>query len=244
MEGLGFKFAINVGVMDRYKRNIQIEGFGKEGQQKLKDAKVLVIGAGGLGSPVLFYLAAAGIGTIGIIDYDVIDLSNLQRQILHQTIDIGQQKAVSAREKLLALNPEIVVNIYAERFKEDNAKAIVGQYDFIVDCCDNYETKFLINDICVEEQKPYSHGAVLAFRGEVMTYLPSCCDYRDVFDGPPEKNNELSLEQAGTLGAVAGVIGSIQATEVIKYFTGIGELIINRILIFDGKTMSFHFLKI
>jgi molybdopterin/thiamine biosynthesis adenylyltransferase len=230
--------------MDRYKRNIQIEGFGEEGQQKLKAAKVLVVGAGGLGSPVLYYLAAAGIGTIGIIDYDVVDLSNLQRQIIHQIVDIGQQKAKSAKAKLLALNPEIIVNMYAERFTEENAGTIIGQYDFIVDCCDNYDTKFLINDICVEEQKPYSHGAILALRGEVMTYLPGCCNYRDIFDGPPENKSELDPVQAGTLGAVAGVVGSIQATEVIKYFTGIGELIINRILIFDGKAMSFHSLKV
>ena len=228
----------------RYKRNIQIEGFGEEGQQKLKDAKVLVVGAGGLGSPVLSYLAAVGIGTIGIIDYDKVDLSNLQRQVLHQTVDIGRLKVESVKEKLLALNPEIIVNIFAERFTEDNAKTIIGQYDFIVDCCDNYETKFLINDICVEVQKPFSHGAILALRGEVMTYIPGCCNYRDVFDGPPENKSELSPEQAGTLGAVAGIIGSIQATEVIKYFIGIGELIINRILIFDGKAMSFHSLKV
>ncbi|WP_165041120.1 HesA/MoeB/ThiF family protein [Dysgonomonas sp. ZJ709] len=230
--------------MDRYTRNILIEGFGEDGQQKLKQSKVLVVGAGGLGSPVLFYLAAAGVGTLGIIDYDVVDISNLQRQILHQTTDLGKNKIESAKEKLTALNPEVKVNTYGFKFTTDNAAEIIKEYDFVVDCCDNYTTKFLINDVCVKEQKPYSHGAVLALRGEIMTYIPGYADYRSVFDNPPEEGTVPTSAQIGILGSIAGVIGSIQATEAIKYLTGIGDLILNRILIFDGKTMNFHSLKI
>ena len=229
---------------NRYNRNILLEGFGEEGQQKLKRSKVLVIGTGGLGSPVLLYLAAAGIGTLGIIDHDVVDISNLQRQILHHTEDVGMPKITSAERKLKALNPDVHIISYKEYFTSDNAAKLVRQYDFIVDCCDNYETKFLINDICVAEQKPYSHGAVLALRGEVMTYIPGCADYRSVFDNPPKDGERINAAQVGVLGAMAGIVGSIQATETIKYLTGIGELITNRILIIDGKPMLFHSLKI
>ena len=228
----------------RYSRNILIEDFGEEGQIKLKKSKVLVIGAGGLGSPVLYYLAAAGIGTLGIVDYDTVDISNLQRQILHHSNDIGISKIISAKDKLEALNPDIHIVPYEEHFTRENAVGLVCEYDFIVDCCDNYETKFLINDICVAEQKPYSHGAVLALRGEVMTYVPGHADYRSVFDGPPENGTVPTSAQAGILGAIAGIVGSIQATEVVKYFTGIGSLILNRLLIIDGKTMAFLSLKI
>lgn len=230
--------------MNRYNRNILIEGWGEEGQQKLRSSKVLVVGAGGLGSPVLLYLAAAGVGTLGIVDYDVVDISNLQRQILHQTTDLGKNKIESAREKLNVLNPEVSVITYSEKFTEKNAANIIGEYDFVIDCCDNYTTKFLINDVCVREQKPYSHGAVLALRGEVMTYIPGNACYRSVFDNPPEDGTAPTSAQAGILGSIAGVIGSIQATEAIKYLTGIGELILNRILIFDGKSMNFYSLKV
>ncbi|MDR2911100.1 MAG: HesA/MoeB/ThiF family protein [Bacteroidales bacterium] len=228
----------------RYDRNILIEGFGREGQQKLQNSKVLVIGAGGLGSPVLYYLAAAGVGTLGIIDSDVVDISNLQRQILHHSTEIGMPKIISAKEKLEALNPDVHIVTYKERFTQNNAAVLVRQYDFIVDCCDNYETKFLINDICVAEQKPYSHGAVLAMRGEVMTYIPGSAHYRKIFGGPPAEKTLPTSAQAGILGAVAGIVGSIQATETIKYLVGIGDLIINRILIIDGNTMAFHILKL
>lgn len=228
----------------RYNRNILIEGFGEEGQQKLQNSKVLVIGAGGLGSPVLYYLAAAGIGTLGIIDSDVVDISNLQRQILHRSDEIGIPKIISAKEKLEALNPDVHIIPYQERFTQHNAAELVRQYDFIVDCCDNYETKFLINDICVAELKPYSHGAVLTLKGEVMTYIPGSTDYRKVFGSPPPEGTVPTSAQAGILGSIAGIVGSIQATETIKYLTGIGDLILNRILIIDGKTMTFLSLKI
>ncbi|MDR1706640.1 MAG: HesA/MoeB/ThiF family protein [Prevotella sp.] len=228
----------------RYNRNILVEGFGEEGQQKLQNSKVLVIGAGGLGSPVLYYLAAAGIGTLGIIDSDVVDISNLQRQILHRTREIGVPKVISAKEKLEALNPDVHIVAYRERFTQDNAAELVRQYDFIVDCCDNYETKFLISDVCVAEQKAYSHGAVLTLRGEVMTYIPGSADYRKVFGSPPPAGTMPTSAQVGILGSIAGLVGCIQATEAIKYLTGIGDLILNRILIIDGKTMAFQSLKI
>lgn len=229
--------------MDRYNRNILIEGFGEEGQKKLLKSKVLIIGAGGLGSPVLYYLAAAGVGTLGIMDYDVIDITNLQRQILHTTNDIGFLKVESAKNKIESLNPDCKVNVYAEKLTVSNSNIIDG-YDFVVDCCDNYDTKFLINDICVEKGKPFSHGAVVAMRGEVMTCVSGSASYRDVFSTPPENQAALSSSQIGILGSIAGVIGSIQATEVIKYFLGVGELLVNRLLVFNGLTMKFSVLKI
>lgn len=228
----------------RYDRNRLIEGFGLEGQLKLSQAKVLVVGAGGLGSPVLYYLAAAGIGTLGVVDHDVVDLSNLQRQILHRTNDVGTLKVESAREKLVALNPDVNVLVYPNCFSHENGANLVRQYDFVVDCCDSFESKYLINDICVAEAKPYSHGAVIGLRGEVMTYVPGHADYRKIFNDPPDAEEASSSARAGVLGAVAGIVGSIQATEVVKYLTGIGDLILNRILIVDGKTMAFHSLKI
>ncbi|MCD7973167.1 MAG: HesA/MoeB/ThiF family protein [Candidatus Azobacteroides sp.] len=230
--------------MERYERNIRIDGFGEEGQEKLKNARVLVVGAGGLGAPVLYYLAAAGIGTLGIIDYDVVDMTNLQRQIVHFYKDIGRAKVESAKEKIISLNPEITVCIYPEKLTEENACAIIREYDFVIECCDNYEAKFLVNDICVSLGKPYSHGAVLALRGEVMTYIPGTACYRCVFDSPPETGSRPSSKEAGILGAVAGVIGSIQATEAVKYFTGLGKLLTNRILIFDGSDMQFYSLNV
>lgn len=230
--------------MERHNRNIAIEGFGHEGQRKLRAARVLVIGAGGLGSPVLFYLAAAGVGTLGIVDSDVVELSNLQRQILHRTCDIGVAKTDSAAEKLRALDPAVVVETYPLRFTPENAAELIAGYDFVVDCCDNYDTKFLINDVCVAASKPFSHGAILALRGEVMTWVPGRTDYRSVFGGPPAPGSVPTPAEAGTLGAVVGIVGSIQATEVIKYLTGVGELILDRMLVVDGRTMVFNSLAI
>jgi len=233
---------------NRYTRNILIEDIGQEGQERLRSAKVLVIGAGGLGSPVLFYLAAAGVGTLGIIDNDAVSISNLQRQILHRTDDVGRDKTLSAEEKLTALNPEVRIHLHSERFTEENAAEIIkapdGEYDFVIDCCDNYKTKLLINDICVQLGKAYSHGAVLSMRGEAMTYIPGAACYRCVFDNPPEDGTLPTSAEVGILGAVAGMVGCIQATEAIKYLTGMDGLITNRILIIDTKTMSFTSLKV
>ena len=231
--------------MNRYDRNILVKDFGAEGQAKLRNAKVLVIGAGGIGSPVLYYLAAAGIGTIGIVDYDVVEVSNLQRQIIHFTADVGKEKVFSAKEKLQQLNPEMQINIYNEKFSEKNAEEIINDYDFIVECCDSYESKYLVNDICVKNGKAFSHGSALAMQGEVLTYIPGSACYRCIFDTPPDANNSEVLlpAQAGVLGSITGIIGSIQATETIKYLTGIGELLINKLLLFDGRSMRFSTLK-
>ena len=242
---------------DRYARNILVEGIGVEGQAKLIASKALVIGAGGLGSPTLFYLAAAGVGTIGIVDDDIVNITNLQRQTLHFTDDLGRQKTNSAQQKLVALNPDVKIVTYNCRFTEENAEKIIDGikagdnemsvadgYDFVVDCCDNYATKLLINDVCVYKGKPFSHGAVIAMRGEVMTCIPGSACYRCVFDTPPEDGLLPTSLQTGILGAVAGIVGSIQATEVIKYFVGMKDLIVNRILIVDAKTMNFISLKI
>ncbi len=226
--------------INRYHRNILIEGFGEEGQKKLQRAKVLVVGAGGLGSPVLLYLAAAGVGTLGIIDFDKVDETNLQRQIIHFTEDIGKSKVQSAAEKISMLNTEVKINAYQELFTEGNARELVRQYDFVIDCCDNYTTKFLINDICEAEKIAFSHGAVLAMKGEVMTCTPGNTTYRSVFGAPPPEDSMPTAAEAGILGAIAGIIGSIQAAEAVKYITGIGELIVNRMLIFDGRKMQFY----
>jgi molybdopterin/thiamine biosynthesis adenylyltransferase len=223
---------------------MRIEGFGEEGQAKLKAAKVLVIGSGGLGSPVLLYLAAAGIGTLGIVDYDVVEESNLQRQVIHFTDDMGARKVASAARKLHQLNPHVELRTYNERFTRENALDLIAPYDFVVDCCDNFATKFLIDDVCVQQQKPYSHGSVIALRGEVLTYTPGNASYRSVFGGQPADETGLVSAQVGILGAMAGMVGTIQATEVVKYFTGIGELLTNRLLIINGRDMHFQCLTI
>ena len=236
-------------IENRYDRNIRIEHIGAEGQEKLKAAKVLVIGAGGLGSPALLYLAAAGVGTLGIMDDDIVNITNLQRQILHFINDVGRLKTVSAQAKLTALNPEVKIETYPERFSEENAERIInyasaGAYEFVIDCCDNFATKLLINDVCVRLKKPFSHGAAVAMRGEVMTYIPGAACYRCVFDTPPKDGMLPTALQTGILGAVAGMVGTIQATEAIKYLTGMSGLLTNRLLIIDAKTMTFTSLKI
>ena len=250
---------------DRYHRNILVEGFGAEGQAKLKVSKALVIGAGGLGSPALLYLAAAGVGTIGIVDDDIVSITNLQRQILYFTNDLGLQKTDSAQQKLTALNPDVKIVIYNCQFSEENAEKIIkgykdesmsnmsfsascvspdGEYDFVLSCCDNYATKLLINDICVKLKKPYSHGAAVSMRGEAMTYVPGSACYRCVFNTPPEDGKLPTSSLTGILGSVAGIIGSIQATEAIKFLVGMNDLLTNRILITDAKTMNIFSLRI
>ena len=229
---------------DRYQRNILVEGVGEEGQAKLTASKALVIGAGGLGSPTLYYLAAAGVGTIGIVDNDVVHTSNLQRQTLHFSNDVGRLKTVSAQRKLTALNPEVKILTYTERFSEENAEKIISGYDFVVDCSDNFSTKLLINDSCIQAGKPYSHGAVVALRGDVMTCIPGSSCYRCLFETLPIEDLKPTASQEGILGSVAGIVGSIQATETIKYLAGINDLITNRIQFIDAKTMRFFSINI
>ena len=228
--------------IERYSRHILLQEFGLEGLEKIRNGKVLVIGAGGLGAPALLYLAAAGVGTLGVIDNDTVDLTNLQRQIIHSTPDIGRPKALSAKEKINRLNPEVNVIAYHDFFSAGNASEIIKDYDFILDCTDNFSAKFLINDVCVSAQKPFSHGSVLRFEGQTLTYLPGNACYRCLFDAPPHEA-ELS-SQVGVLGAVAGTLGTVQATEALKFLTGAGELLTNRLLSFDAKRMIFNTINV
>jgi len=227
--------------IERYSRNIILKEIGGKGQEKLLNSKVLVIGAGGLGSPAILYLAAAGVGTIGIADGDKVDLTNLQRQVIHFTEDIGTPKAESAKKKIEHLNPDVRLTIHEEMIKASNAGQIIRDYDFVIDGTDNFAAKFLINDACVLLDKPYSHAGILRFHGQTMTILPhkSAC-YRCVFGTPPPAGAVPTCSQAGVLGAMAGVIGTLQATETVKYLLGIGDLITNRILTFEALSMNFR----
>jgi adenylyltransferase/sulfurtransferase len=226
---------------ERYSRNILLRELGEAGQVKLGRARVLVVGTGGLGSPVSLYLAAAGIGTLGIVDNDRVDLSNLQRQIIHATSDLGRVKVESAAETLLALNPEVRVRMLHSRLCAANVLEIIRDYDFVIDGTDNFAAKFLLNDACVLAGIPLSHGGVLRFEGQTITILPkkTAC-YRCIFRQPPAEEAVAVSSQVGILGSVAGILGTIQATEAIKFFTGAGELLTNTLLRFDALTMEFR----
>ncbi|MFZ4800641.1 MAG: HesA/MoeB/ThiF family protein [Chlorobium sp.] len=233
---------LNNNQRERYARHLSLSEIGEEGQEKLLEAKVLVIGAGGLGSPVAFYLAAAGIGTIGIMDGDKVDLSNLQRQLLHTTDSIGQHKVASAKERLVALDPEIKLNLYPFRLTADNATEIFEPYDFIIDATDNFDSKFLIDTACHNTAKPYSHAGIREFRGQTMTVHPgaTAC-YHCLFH---EEGAPTSAIPKGPLGAVPGIIGSIQATETIKNILSIGTPLTNTLLTCDTLTMKIRTIKV
>ena len=226
---------------ERYSRQLVLPGFGDEGQQRLLAGKVLLIGAGGLGSAAGLYLAASGVGTIGVVDGDRVDLSNLQRQILHRTADLGRAKAASGTERMRAVNPDVKVLPHPVRFEAVNALALLQDYDFVIDATDNFPTKFLIADACHLAGKPYAHAGIRAYTGQTMTVLPgrSAC-YRCVFGGPPAPGTEPTGAQTGVLGAVPGVIGSIQATEAIKFLLGSGALLTDRLLVYDALNMTFR----
>ena len=226
--------------IERYSRHILLEDVGVEGQEKIANGKVLIIGAGGLGAPVALYLAAAGVGTIGIVDGDVVDLSNLQRQVIHFTADVNKPKVLSAKEKIHLINPDVKVVVHQEFLTASNALDIIKDYDFIVDGTDNFPVKFLINDACVFAGKPFSHGGILRFEGQTMTHVPGSACYRCLFNSPPPPNAVPTCSQAGVLGAIAGMLGTIQAAETLKYLTGVGELLTNRLLVFNAKTMDFR----
>lgn len=228
----------------RYSRHILLKDVGVEGQEKISRAKVLIVGAGGLGAPVALYLAAAGIGKIGIIDGDVVDLSNLQRQVIHFTDDVDKPKVLSAKEKINQLNPDVKVETYQYLLNADNALDLFAGYDFIVDGTDNFPVKFLINDASVIAGKPFSHGGILRFEGQTFTHLPGTACYRCFFHSPPPANAVPTCSQAGVLGAIAGMLGTIQAAEVLKYFTGVGDLLTDRLLTFNAKTMEFRTIKV
>ncbi|MFB3917409.1 MAG: ThiF family adenylyltransferase [Terriglobales bacterium] len=227
--------------LERYSRHILLKDVGVEGQLKLFEARVLIVGAGGLGAPAALYLAAAGVGTIGIADAENVDLSNLQRQIIHFTSDVARPKVGSAAEKMRALNPDVEVRTHHEFVSAANVRQIIREYDFVVDGTDNFAAKFLINDACVLEGIPFSHGGILRFHGQTITVVPgkSAC-YRCLFKQPPPKGVVPTCSEAGILGAVAGMLGTIQAAEVLKFITGAGTLLTDSLLTFDATDMNFR----
>lgn len=231
--------------VERYSRHIILEQVGGAGQEKLLSSKVLIIGAGGLGAPAGLYLAAAGIGTIGIVDADKVDLTNLQRQIIHHTADVGKEKVKSAENKIRAINPDIRVKTYHERLRAANIREIIREFDFVIDGTDNFSAKFLVNDACYFEKIPFSHAGILRFDGQLITVLPgeTTC-YRCIFNAPPPANAVPSCSQAGVLGVLAGVIGSLQATEAIKYLLGLGKLLTGTLLTYDALEMNFRTVKL
>src|SRR6185369_10790065 len=232
--------------IERYSRQIMVPDLGGKAQIRLRQARVLVVGAGGLGSPAAFYLAAAGIGTLGIIDPDKVELSNLQRQILHATADIGRQKVESAKATLTALNPDVEIKTYAASFEASNAEDIAAEYNFIVDGSDNFDSKFFVNDVAIKLGIAFSHAGIVRLQGQTMTVIPgkSAC-YRCLFKAPPPPEEILNCQQSGILGAVAGTLGTIQATEAIKYLAGMEEgMLTDRLLTYDAKTMKFHSIEI
>ena len=231
--------------IERYSRHIILEQVGGTGQEKLLASRVLIIGAGGLGSPAALYLAAAGIGTIGLLDGDEVDITNLQRQIAHRTSDIGRRKVESAAETLKAINPDVAIRTYDVWARADNIRDIIREYDFVVDGVDNFPAKFLINDACFFERTPFSHGGILQFEGQLITVLPgqTAC-YRCVFPAPPPPDSVPSCGQAGVLGVLPGVIGLLQATEAIKYLLGIGELLTDSLLTYSALTMEFRKVRV
>jgi len=230
----------------RYSRQINLAQVGEEGQRRLKNARVLCIGAGGLGSPAALYLAAAGIGTVGIIDQDTVDLSNLHRQILHGTSDVGREKTDSARARLLAINPTLAIDTYTSRLSASNASELISDYDIVVDGSDNLPTRYLSSDVCVWEKKPNIYGSVHQFEGQASLFAPHLggpC-YRCLFPEPPPPEAIPSCAEAGVLGVVPGLIGLIQALEAIKLIINTGDNLLGRLLHVDALTMRFREFKI
>lgn len=231
--------------IERYARHLILKEIGGPGQQKVLKSKVLVIGAGGLGSPLLMYLAAAGVGTIGIIDHDSVDLSNLQRQIVHMTSAIGQDKVTSAKEMIKNINPDINVVTYHERLTDDNAEKIISKYDVVADGCDNFTTRFLVNDICIAQRKPLISGALSQFDGQISTFKGYQSDqpcYRCLV--PDHPKGILSCAEAGILGAVAGVVGTMQAVEVLKELLNIGDSLAGKLVIYDSLSAASRTIKL
>lgn len=234
--------------IERYSRHILLEEVGVEGQEKLLDSKILIIGTGGLGAPAAMYLAAAGIGTIGLVDGDEVDLSNLQRQIIHQTQDVGKLKVQSGKETINAINPDVKVITYNEFATSENIMDIIKDqdYDFILDGTDNFPAKFLINDACVLAKKPFSHAGIIRFQGQLTTYIPdngTPC-YRCIFQSPPPAGVVPTCREAGVIGAMGGIIGTLQAMEAIKYLLGLGETLAGYLLTYDALKMEFKKIKI
>ncbi len=230
--------------LDRYSRHFVLREIGVSGQKKLLASKVLVIGAGALGSASLMYLAASGVGTIGVADYDCVELSNLQRQIIHRTENIGKRKTDSALMTMKEINPDISVNLHPAQVSTDNIEKLIRPYDFIIDGTDRFETKFLINDACVLSKKPYSHAGAVRFGGQTMTYIPNSgpC-LRCLLSNVPPHDQNVYCSEAGVFGAVTGIIGSVQAAEAVKYLLDIGELLSGRILALDALSMDIRIVR-
>lgn len=231
-------------MVDRYSRHIIMPQVGSAGQRKIIESKVLVIGAGALGSPIAIYLTLAGVGTIGLVDFDIVDRSNLQRQLLHTTPDIGKPKLDSAEETLNAYNPNVTVVKHNTPIDSSNAFEILSQYDFIVNGADNFATRYLVNDAAYLLNKPLIDGAILMFDGQATTYIPGKGCYRCLYPAPPPPGLVPSCSEAGVLGAMTGTIGSIQATEVLKLILGVGEPLVNRLLLYDALALEFRIVKV
>ncbi|MDY6809108.1 MAG: molybdopterin-synthase adenylyltransferase MoeB, partial [Actinomycetota bacterium] len=233
----------------RYSRHLIIPDVGMDGQKRLKNAKVLVIGAGGLGSPTLLYLAAAGVGTIGIVEFDVVDESNLQRQVIHGQSDIGRPKAESARDSILEINPFVTVNLHDERLEPEGAIELFSQYDLILDGTDNFATRYLVNDAAVLAHKPYVWGSIFRFEGQASVFWEDAPDgrglnYRDLYPQAPPPGMVPSCAEGGVLGILCASIGSIMGTEAIKLICGIGEPLLGRLMVYDALDMSYRTIKI
>ncbi|TDK89080.1 adenylyltransferase/sulfurtransferase MoeZ [Mycolicibacterium mucogenicum] len=233
----------------RYSRHLIIPDFGVDGQKRLKNARVLVIGAGGLGSPTLLYLAAAGVGTIGIVEFDVVDESNLQRQIIHGQSDVGRSKALSARDSILELNPLVTVNLHEFRLDTENAVPLFEQYDLILDGTDNFATRYLVNDAAVLAHKPYVWGSIYRFSGQVSVFWEGAPDgrglnYRDLYPEPPAPGTVPSCAEGGVLGILCASVASVMGTEAIKLITGIGTPLLGRLMIYDALDMTYRTIAI
>ncbi len=237
--------SLSVDEVRRYSRHIIIPEVGMDGQKRMKNARVLVVGAGGLGSPALLYLAAAGIGTLGIIEFDEVDESNLQRQVIHGQSDIGRPKGESARDSVREINPYVNVVLHPDRLDEENAFEIFGQYDLIVDGTDNFATRYLVNDAAVILGKPYVWGSIYRFEGQASVFWAEHGpNYRDLYPEPPPPGMVPSCAEGGVLGVLCASIGAIMGTEAIKLITGIGEPLIGRLMVYDALEMSYRTLKI
>ena len=226
--------------VNRYSRHIIMGDVGSKGQRTLMGSKALIIGAGGLGSPSAIYLALAGVGTVGIVDFDVVELSNLQRQVLHHTADVGRPKVQSAIDNIKSYNPDVNVVVHETRLESDNAMEIIDQYDLVINGADNFATRYLVNDACYLQNKPLVDGSILIFDGQATVFLPGEGCYRCLFPSPPPPGMVPNCAEAGVLGALPGLVGSIQATEALKYFLGIGESLSSRLLLVDALSMTFR----
>ncbi len=235
---------LSIDEVRRYSRHLIIPDVGMDGQKRLKNAKVLAVGAGGLGSPTLMYLAAAGVGTLGIVDFDVVDLSNLHRQIIHGHANIGRPKVDSARDRIADVNPDVNVVAHTEALTSENAMEILGQYDIIVNGCDNFATRYLVNDAAYLLKKPLVDGSIFRFEGQATVFMPGQGCYRCLFPSPPPPGSVPSCAEGGVLGVLPGIIGCIQAIETIKLILGLGDSLAGRLLLFDALAMEFREVKL